>query len=247
MGARLVGLALTRWAPHISDRAFRVLVRMALTALDEPTPDIPAGRYFGGRDLLLSVLRERDGTDETAKRTLKRAIAELVDVGAVKRTNRAQAGEKQCYELTLWDAIRIDKPLVDNPPQGDSTGTPLGDTSGPPQGDSTGTPLGDTSSPKWGTPRVPPRNHEEPLKEPQQEKPEDEAADLSEPVAVARATSKKATIINLSPACPHGCAKGYLLTAAGHLERCKHCNSNADTGQNAALATVIPFPARRSA
>ena len=35
MGARLMTLVLMRWT-HVSDRAFRVLSRMATTALDEP-------------------------------------------------------------------------------------------------------------------------------------------------------------------------------------------------------------------
>ena len=47
MGAYLVGFALANWS-HVPDRAFRVLVRMALTALDYPNGDQPADLYFGG-------------------------------------------------------------------------------------------------------------------------------------------------------------------------------------------------------
>lgn len=78
MGARLVSQVLARWT-HVSDRAFRVLVRMALTALDEPNNGTPASVYFGGRDLLAMTLRrERGGDLDTAYKTVKRAIADLI-------------------------------------------------------------------------------------------------------------------------------------------------------------------------
>lgn len=228
MGIKLVGLVLTRWAAHVSDRAFRVLTRMAATALDEPSKDTPASLYFGGRELLASALNsERNGTPESALRTVKRAIAELIDVGAIRRTNKAYAGVNQVYELRLWDAIRIDGRAVDNSAKGDTSGTP--------EGDSTGTPVGDTSGPKWGTPRVPPRNKEEPL----EERYEDEGVDLREPVAVARARDAPKFVEETPPdRCDQPtCSRGFVLVGdPPRIERCPKCHSN-----------VIPFPDRRSA
>src|SRR5262245_54468810 len=46
MGAHLVGMVLASWS-HVPDRAFRVLVRMAHTALDAAKEDQPSERYFG--------------------------------------------------------------------------------------------------------------------------------------------------------------------------------------------------------
>lgn len=164
MGARLVTLVLMRW-PHVSDRAFRVLVRMAHTALDEPGQGTPAHLYFGGRDLLADVLRS-DGDRDTVYRTVKRAIAELVEAGAIERVAAGRAGRHAVYRMTLAGARSIDTQPVDNP----ATPPRQGDTSSPPEGDTSDPPQGDTSSPVRGTPAVPPRNHEEPLKELEEER-----------------------------------------------------------------------------
>src|SRR6185369_3700840 len=108
-------LVLTRWAPLVSDRAFRILTRMAHTALDTPNDNMPAGIFTGGRELLaLTLHAERNGTQEAAYRTVKRAIAELIEVGAIERTNNAFTGRRGCYRLTLENRPRIDRHAVDN-------------------------------------------------------------------------------------------------------------------------------------
>jgi hypothetical protein len=146
MGAHLVNLALARWAPHISDTAFRVLVRMALVALDSESENgRPAGLYFGGRELLAMTLRCRDRT--AALRMVRRAVNELVKAGAVERVGKAHTGHRQTYRLTL------------------DSGYPLGELSVPPVGVRTVPPVeprGGTHSPERGYAQYPPRNQEEP-------------------------------------------------------------------------------------
>lgn len=235
MGAQLVSLALTRWAPHTPDRAFRVLIRMALTALDEGTVQVPAGLYFGGRDLLLSCLRaERKGSRESVLRALSRAIDDLVKLGAVERVNKAYAGVNQVYKLTLMAAVRIDGRPVDNFGKGDTDNHPLGDTHDHPEGD--------TGATERVTPTTTPRNQEEPLEELREET----SLDLRGPVTAPRANQPAHKLTNESPLatdpppppqCPEPtCARGYVLTADNRIEKCPRCNSN-----------VIPFPERRSA
>lgn len=113
MGVQLTAAALATWAPHVSDRAFRVLIRMSATALDKPSNGQPAGQYFGGMDLLAMTLRpERGGTKESAHRTVRRALTELVKVGAIESVERGRRGARAVYKLTLDN----DPPGLQSPP-----------------------------------------------------------------------------------------------------------------------------------
>lgn len=197
MGARLVQLALMRWS-HVSDRAFRVLVRMALTALDEPQNGQQAGLYFGGRDLLATVIRSgEDVKREVVYRTVSKAVAELIEVGAIERTNVARSGEKQVYSLRL-ESMPI-KPQ----------GVPSGHAQGVSPGHAQGVPTG----PESMSPRDTPRNQEEPREELEEEKNDD----LRTAGTVARATKPEKI------GCEKGCARGYLLVGDS-LIRCD-CNN----------------------
>lgn len=109
MGARLVGEVLSHWC-HLSDRAFRVLVRMSHSALDEATGDEPAAHYDGGWPKLAATLGRAvpGGDDEDSKKarrraaeTVRRAVAEIVTEGAAVRTTQARPGHRQVYRLTL--------------------------------------------------------------------------------------------------------------------------------------------------
>ncbi|MBM0275350.1 hypothetical protein [Micromonospora tarensis] len=146
MGARLVSLVLARWT-HLPDRAFRVVVKMAHTALDEPSEGKPAAIYFAGRDPLIAVLRsERGGDRDTLDRTLKRAIGDLIKDMAVERVSAGRAGSNAVYRLTLLNtpaSIGVRPCTVEI--------------------------QGDTGGPVRGTAGVPPRNQEEPLEEPREE------------------------------------------------------------------------------
>lgn len=166
MGARLVSLALARWT-HVSDRAFRLLVRMALTALDEPSPGAPACVYFGGRDLLAMTLRNEGGNPQTRYRAVKRLLAELVEAGAIERAQPGRAGQNAVYRLTL-DGVRA----IDILPSTPAT-----------QGGPVSPPEGGLSAPARGATEAPPRNQEEP----QEELSEEEEINLRTAVTGSRA------------------------------------------------------------
>jgi hypothetical protein len=105
MGAALVGEVLARWT-HLPDRQFRVLLRMAHTALDYPNGEYPARLYFGGHDLRAMSLRspypEGDDKDAikahgTLHRHVRSAVAGLVASGAIQRRGTAYLGHQQEY------------------------------------------------------------------------------------------------------------------------------------------------------
>ena len=109
MGAALVGEVLARWT-HLPDRQFRVLLRMALTALDQPNGDKPARLYFGGHVVLAMTLRSPypEGDDEEAERAratihrrVREAVAGLIEAGAIQRDGTAHTGHQQDYWITL--------------------------------------------------------------------------------------------------------------------------------------------------
>ena len=217
MGARLVSLALARWS-YVSDRAFRVLVRMALTALDDPKPDTPPGLYFAGQDLLAMSLRNCGGKRESVLRSVRLAIDELIAEGAIERTKQGRSGQNAVFHLTLEGPRRIDS--VDSP-----TGRQE-ESAIPPQGESTVPPEAESAVPDRRNEGFPPRNHEEPVDERVQE-PE---INLRTDVTVSRAREAATNPID-SLECERGCVKGWLLIG-DQFERCT-CHSN-----------VIPFPTR---
>lgn len=225
MGAHLVTLVLTHWT-HLNDRAFRLLVRMAHTALDKPNGEIPAGVYFGGRDLLAMTLRtERGGNADSLHRSVKRGIADLVGEGVIERTQHARSGSNQVYRLRLSEAQRIDVPNGHKPP----TAPDQGDTRRPPEGDTRGTAQGDTSGSKRGTPGVPPICTEEELEELREERSEDLRTD----VAVARACEVREESISPPVDVPQKCedprcAKGWIVVN-GEFADCPKCASTPAT------------------
>lgn len=135
MGAELVSLALAHWT-HVSDRAFRVLMRMSLTALDRPNSGRPAAVYHGGRELLAMSLRSEKGTMETRYRAVKRALAELADEGAIEHLKMGWSGQNSVYRLSL-----------ERRAMGGPTSPPLGGPTSPPKGGSLGAEKGGPTSP----------------------------------------------------------------------------------------------------
>lgn len=152
MGATLVGKVLTHWT-HITDRAFRVLVRMAVTALDKPTDDTPAATYFAGRELLAMSLRGEGGTVQSRYRIVARVIAELIEAGAIERTDSGRTGHNAVYRLTLSRSKKSDI----EPQEGGQFSHPEGGQISHPQGGQ----IGPERMAKLATPR----NQEEPLEE----------------------------------------------------------------------------------
>lgn len=151
MGASLVVQVLANWS-HLSDRAFRVLVRMAVTALDKPQNGQPANIYRAGRDLLAMTLRS-EGSTETRYRAVKRAVAELTEAGAIEHLVTGWAGQNAVYRLNLDASDASRKP------------DRMGGSSDPPKGGPTDPPMGGQNATERGVAQTPPRNHKEITKE----------------------------------------------------------------------------------
>jgi hypothetical protein len=96
----------------VSDRADRVLVAMALHALDEPWNGHPARHYHGGRDLLCTTLGWH--TDTAARRKIDRALVELQRAGLVERDGWHAPGRRQAWWLR-FPGLPVGNP-VDNGP-----------------------------------------------------------------------------------------------------------------------------------
>jgi hypothetical protein len=148
MGATLVTQVLAHWS-HVSDRAFRVLVRMAVTALDKPQNGNPANIYRGGRELLAMSLRNKGGTERTRFRSVAEAVAELTDAGAIEHLVTGWAGQNAVYRLTLGNTITDE----------------MGGPKAHPVDGSTAHPMDVPSARKWMGPEHTPRNQEEITKE----------------------------------------------------------------------------------
>lgn len=230
MGATLVAQAIAHWS-HVSDRAFRVLVKMALTAKDKPSKNVPAGLYFGGHDGLVGALPLREGTTrESALRTVRRATDELEEVGAIRLTHAAISGGNAVYQLTL---NAVPKPRIRS--NSESKGAyKQADTGCPTEAD-TGCPTGpDNRCPIEADTGCP--TYKEPLEEPLKERAEEIAIGVSANVLVIdKSTSAKVPEIP-PPRCPEPtCAKGFVLVN-DMPARCPQCNSAPDN--------VIPFGRR---
>lgn len=234
MGATLVAQAIQHWSEHVSDRAFRVLVTMAVTAKDNASKDIPAGCYFGGQEALTVALkRDRDGTTDSAIRTVKRAIKELSDVGAIRCTQPAVLGGNAVYLLTLNNTPSIQE----RDSQGSTYFANGRDTPSPPGGDIPSPPWGDTPSPDRGTTGVPPSK--EPLEEPLEELKEEEGVSVRTAVTETRDPAAAETPKDDSSACRDPtCELGFIYDPTmpkGHRNiPCPICRP-------AKPSNVIPF------
>ncbi len=128
MGAGNVKAAYARWG-HLDHGPMRVLVFMAVTALDEPEP-----RFWGGREVLSCALgrivADASTTDpeqiaerRAAFKALDRMIAPLVKAGAIRVVSRACPGRNAVYALNLAASLRTpvtgDQPAQRTPVDGD--------------------------------------------------------------------------------------------------------------------------------
>jgi hypothetical protein len=160
MGANLVTQVLAHWT-HVSDRAFRVLVRMAVTALDKPKDGKPANIYHGGRELLAMSLRSEKGSLDTRHRSVKRAVAELSEAGAIQHLRSGWAGQNAVYRLTLGGT----QAAID-----DSEPDEMGGLIDPPVGGLTSPPKGGPVNVNEGGLSSPPKEHEDEILELAEEK-----------------------------------------------------------------------------
>lgn len=170
MGARLVTLVLMRWA-NIGDAEFRLLVRMAHTAMDERTPTAPAATYFGGHELLAATLRSEGGNEATVLRRVRKAITKLVELGAIERVGGAGGGRNQVYRLTLEGERR-----EVGAPQGNGQQVPDVPTGEGPEVPTEEVPVVPDSRDQ----EYPPRNNEEPIEELYEDQDEDLRTDLTD-------------------------------------------------------------------
>lgn len=116
MGAGNVAVVYSRWSRHVPDRAFRLLVFMALQSLDKDRPP----RYWGGREILAELALGRplpaepdaeDASPEAAAArrarnaafvAVRAGIADLTRVGVVRIVSRGAFGRRSEYALELW-------------------------------------------------------------------------------------------------------------------------------------------------
>lgn len=187
MGANLVTQVLAHWT-NLSDRAFRVLVRMAVTALDTPSKGRPAAVYHGGRELLAMSLRGEKGTERTRYRAVARAVAELTEAGAIDHLATGWAGQNAVYKLTL------DR----------SNGIGMGGLKDHPVDGSTDHPMDGPSGTEWVAPETTPRNQEEPLKERDEEEVVDVPTTSHAPRVAAPLEDRTGVVVEMFPKKPPG-------------------------------------------
>lgn len=113
MGAGLVKAVFACWG-HLDPMPKLLLVRMAVSALDDDTPPM----FWGGRTALATAIgrdvpdappmtdRSRDAdlarkARRDAFKAVERAVQALTRSGAVVLTNRPGPGERGCYELRI--------------------------------------------------------------------------------------------------------------------------------------------------
>lgn len=108
LGARLVGAALNAyWAARLNPVERLVLVTMAHTAHDTANGNgHAAGEYWGGHDVLMATVLgdiPNPGTTEynNAKKLIQRAVATLIEAGAIERTAAAHRGRQARYKVVL--------------------------------------------------------------------------------------------------------------------------------------------------
>lgn len=244
MGATLVAQAIQHWS-HISDRAFRVLVTMAVTAKDNASKEVAAGLYFGGHDALVIALNLKEGTSqESALKTVQRATRELMEVGAIRLSQGAVSGGRAVYQLTL-NAIPLPRKrsnseaphFTDRPASPSTNINKEVDTGSPPQGDTECPPQLDTGSPPEVDTECP--TYKEPLEEPLEELKKEEGVAPTTDLTVTRANASAEKPQSNSSACRDPtCQLGYLYDPTkpkGHRNiPCPECRPTKPTN-------VIPF------
>lgn len=106
MGHRLARAVSEGW-PDLPGNAFKVLLRMALVALDQPDKrGRPAELYYGGWEPLADALGHTSLTP-AAHTAVRKALKTLTDAGVVKPMNHARQGTRQTYRLRLDDRAVI--------------------------------------------------------------------------------------------------------------------------------------------
>ena len=112
MGAGNVKAAYVVWASHLRDPAFRLLVFMAVTALDEDNPP----QFSGGQETLAIGLGRRPPLTIADQRAIDRAMGQLRAIGAISRVQHSAPGSTARHQLNLSPdaARRVNKPISES-------------------------------------------------------------------------------------------------------------------------------------
>jgi hypothetical protein len=92
---------------QLGNAATRLFLHMALECWDEDSPDgRPARRYFGGREMAAIALGylAPENASAAAGQAVKRAVAELVEKGAIVRVRQGGRGMPAEFELVVTSA-----------------------------------------------------------------------------------------------------------------------------------------------
>lgn len=115
MGAGLVGAVLNpQWAQLLTPTERLILITMAHTALDPGQRNgRPPAEYWGGHEVLmitvLGELPERNSVAyDNAKKLIQRAIAALVQEGAIVRLSAGRRGHPARYKIILGVSEAVD-------------------------------------------------------------------------------------------------------------------------------------------
>lgn len=239
MGYRLASDVYTKWRPILSRTAADVLQIMAITALDDPSEKTDSCLFFDKRDVLISAIRQtRGGKPSAREQTLKRALKELTERGAIKRINRAHSGSRQEYRLTLDAKIDLDW----QPPSHKKKGVPQG----PPSGGTPGTPLKGVPQPELGgTPGTPPKMYQLQVQNLKEETTPGPRTDLGRLLTPARDENEthNQEMENLHMSIPDDGACGNPLCIIGYIPNPQRTKQNPD--RNIRCPTCRPQPPPR--
>ena len=250
MGATLVAKVVTTWGKRLSPNGFRVLVHMALTAKDKPTPEVPANMYFGGHAALAIGLKDSDEKGgEALKKAVQEAVKELIGLGAIVLVRPAKSSGKShgnaIYELTLNNTPGIYKRDLKKL----AMLKERVETSSPPRGEPWSPPRQETASPyRQETWPPPPYKEEETHEETPEERIEEEGVDLLADVLVVGPFDSAKQPPNPVSSSPCGNPNCFCINGIRYIPnpvrvkgkrniRCPTCNP-ADN--------VIPFGRRRA-
>lgn len=163
MGIQLAKTVVTRLG-SLSGPAYKVLMFMAVTALDKPnSKGQPAGLYFGGRGALAVALgypvdvdaAGRELVPIAATSAIKRALKELRDRGLITDMEQAKTGTNQSYRLNLSAADLAHWGSLTGPQSARHSAGDRGSPSGPHRGSLSGPHRGVRSGPTGGRSATP--------------------------------------------------------------------------------------------
>lgn len=137
MGVEIVKAAMV-YGKSLSGNGYKVLITMAMSALDKPSNGRPPGLYWGGWDALAVCLGHEDARrDGQGHKAVKRAVKELRDKDHITPMVNAARGTRQSY---LVHPGGLNKGAQDGPVKGAQSDPVKGAQNGPQRGVEMGPP-----------------------------------------------------------------------------------------------------------